>query len=59
MIAFNMSLPMAAWTRFRGMEWRPIAEMSGAMFALAIVLIWIAWDGPPGARPLIREEAAQ
>src|SRR5215467_8859336 len=22
-IAFNYSLPMAAWMRFRGMEWRP------------------------------------
>jgi hypothetical protein len=48
-IAFNMSLPMAAWTRFRGMEWRPIAEMSGAMFALAIVLI-----GLPGPESSIR-----
>lgn len=28
-MAFNMAVPMAAWMRHRGMEWSPIAEMSG------------------------------
>ncbi len=41
-IAFNMSVPMAAWMRFRGMQWRPISEMSAAMFVLAVGLIGVA-----------------
>jgi hypothetical protein len=44
-IAFNYSLPMAAWMRFRGMEWRPNLEMSGATIGLAILLIGLAWLG--------------
>jgi hypothetical protein len=44
-LAFDMSVPMAAWMRYRGMEWGPIAEMSGAMFAEAMVLIGVAWLG--------------
>jgi hypothetical protein len=44
-VAFNMSVPMAAWMRHRGMEWGPISEMSGAMFVEAIVLIGVAWLG--------------
>jgi hypothetical protein len=44
-IAFNMSVPMIAWMRFRGMEWRPTLEMSGAMFVEAIVLIGVSWLG--------------
>jgi hypothetical protein len=38
-IAFNYALPMALWMRFRGMEWRPTLEMSGATIGLAIVMI--------------------
>ncbi len=44
-IAFIYSLPMALWMRFRGMEWRPILEMSGAAIGLAILLIGLAWLG--------------
>lgn len=44
-IAFNMSVPMVAWMRFRGMEWRPTWEMSGAMFVEAILLIGVSWLG--------------
>jgi hypothetical protein len=43
--AFNMTLPMAAWMRFRKMEWRPIGEMSAAMFIEAILLIGVAQFG--------------
>jgi hypothetical protein len=43
--ALNMTAPMAAWMRFRGMEWRPIAEMSATMVAEAILLIGVAWLG--------------
>lgn len=38
-ITFNMTAPMVAWMRFRGMEWRPIAEMSAAMIVEALLLI--------------------
>lgn len=44
-LAFNMTLPMAAWMRIRGMEWRPIIEMSAAMFIEAVILIGLAWLG--------------
>jgi hypothetical protein len=44
-VAFNMTVPMAAWMRFRGMEWRPIAEMSAAMLAEAILIIGAYWLG--------------
>jgi hypothetical protein len=43
--AFSMTLPMAAWMRYRKMEWRPIGEMSAAMFVEAILLIGVAQFG--------------
>jgi hypothetical protein len=44
-IAFNVTLPMVAWMRFRGMAWRPIWEMAGETIALAILLLGLAWVG--------------
>ena len=44
-IAFFVALPMAAWMRFRGMEWRPTWEMAATPIALAILLIGLAWLG--------------
>jgi hypothetical protein len=44
-VAFNMAAPMLAWMRFRGHEWRPIWEMSGAMFVEAIALLGAFWLG--------------
>jgi putative Ca2+/H+ antiporter (TMEM165/GDT1 family) len=44
-IAILLSLPMAAWMLFRGMEWRPILEMAAVPFGLAILLIGLAWLG--------------
>jgi hypothetical protein len=41
-IALIYLAPMAAWMRFRGMPWRPILEMSGAVIALAVVFIGLA-----------------
>jgi hypothetical protein len=38
-IAINLSLPMAAWMRFRGMAWRPTLEMSGATMVAGLLLI--------------------
>jgi hypothetical protein len=43
--AFIYTAPMAAWMRFRGMTWRPILEMSGAVVALALLLIGLAGVG--------------
>lgn len=44
-IALIYLAPMAAWMRFRGMPWRPILEMSGAVVALAAFLIGLAAFG--------------
>lgn len=38
-IAINLSLPMAVWMRFRGMQWRPTLEMSGATMVAGLLLI--------------------
>jgi hypothetical protein len=35
----NLSLPMTAWMRFRGMEWRPTLEMAGAPIGVGILLM--------------------
>ena len=37
-MAFDMSVGMVAWMRYRGHGWPPIAEMVAAMFAPAIAL---------------------
>jgi len=44
-IAFLLALPMAAWMRFRGMEWRPTLEMAAAPIVLGVLLIGLAWLG--------------
>jgi hypothetical protein len=44
-IAILLTVPMAAWMRFRGMQWRPILEMSAVPFAFAFALIAAAWTG--------------
>jgi hypothetical protein len=38
-VGFNMTAPMAAWMRFRGMPQRATAEMSAAMAIWAIALL--------------------
>jgi hypothetical protein len=42
-VAVSLSLPMAAWMRFRGMSWRPTLEMSGAPMAVGLTLILGYW----------------
>ena len=42
-VAVNLSLPMAAWMRFRGMAWRPTLEMSGATMIVGLALIAGYW----------------
>ena len=40
-----LSVPMAAWMRFRGHDWRPTLEMSGATIVVWVLLIGIYWLG--------------
>ena len=42
-VAVALSLPMAAWMRFRGMPWRPTLEMSGATMVVGLTLILGYW----------------
>jgi hypothetical protein len=42
-IAFFLAFPMAAWMRFRGMEWRPTLEMAAVPIVLGVLLIGLAW----------------
>ena len=42
---FILSLPMIAWMRFRGMEWRLTLEMSITTIVLGILLASLAWIG--------------
>jgi hypothetical protein len=44
-VAINLSLPMAAWMRFRGMAWRPTLEMSGATILAGVGLLVGYWSG--------------
>lgn len=44
-VAVLFTLPMALWMRFRGMEGRPILEMSGAAIGVAVLLIGLGWLG--------------
>jgi hypothetical protein len=44
-IAFFLALPMVAWMRFRGMEWRPTLEMAAVPIVLGVLLIGLAWLG--------------
>ena len=36
---------LALWMHYRGMDWGPISEMSGAMFVEVILLIGVVWVG--------------
>lgn len=38
-LAINLSLPMAVWMWFRGMDWRPTLEMSGSTMLVGLFLI--------------------
>jgi hypothetical protein len=50
-MAFNMSLPMVAWMRYRGHSWDRAMEMAAAMFVPALPLLVLFWLGvvPSGA----------
>jgi len=42
-IALNLSVPMAAWMRYRGMDWEPTLEMAGSTMVVGIALIVAYW----------------
>jgi hypothetical protein len=42
-IALNLSVPMAAWMRYRGMAWQPTLEMSGSTMVVGLALIAAYW----------------
>jgi len=44
-IGILLAIPMAAWMRFRGHDWRMTLEMSATSIILAILLIGAAWLG--------------
>ncbi|TDD31733.1 hypothetical protein E1286_44525 [Nonomuraea terrae] len=44
-MAFNMSVGMAAWMRFRGHGWAPTLEMCAVMFAPVVPLFPLLWLG--------------
>ena len=44
-VTFNMTAPMVAWMRLRGMAWRPTAEMAAGMVVLATLILIAGWLG--------------
>jgi hypothetical protein len=44
-IGINLAVPMIAWMRFRGHEWRSTLEMASTSIILPILLIGAAWLG--------------
>ncbi|MFG2001122.1 hypothetical protein ACGFNU_18455 [Spirillospora sp. NPDC048911] len=44
-MAFDMSVGMVAWMRYRGHGWPGTLEMTGVMFAPAIALFPLLWLG--------------
>jgi Zn-dependent protease len=42
-IALNLSVPMAAWMRYREMNWQPTLEMAGSTMAVGLALIAAYW----------------
>jgi hypothetical protein len=44
-MAFTMSIPMAAWMRYRGHGWAPVWEMTASMFVPSFAAIGLLWAG--------------
>jgi hypothetical protein len=42
-IALNLSVPMLAWMRYRGMAWQPTLEMAGSTMVMGLALIAAYW----------------
>jgi hypothetical protein len=45
LMAFDMSVGMVVWMRYRGHGWASNLEMVAAMFAPAVVLAPLSWSG--------------
>lgn len=43
MVGINLAIPMTAWMRFRGHDWRCTLEMASTSIILPILLIGAAW----------------
>lgn len=43
LMAFNMSVGMTLWMRYRGHQWPAILEMDGAMFAPFAAILPLLW----------------
>jgi flagellar biosynthetic protein FliP len=55
-MAFDMSVGMIAWMRYRGHGWAGTVEMAGAMFVPAIALFPLLWAGVISGESLIMLE---
>jgi hypothetical protein len=44
-MGFVLSLPMLAWMRFRGHEWRPTLEMASTTIVVGVLLVSLGWLG--------------
>ena len=42
-VALNLSVPMLAWMRYRGMAWQPTLEMAGFTMVVGLALIAAYW----------------
>lgn len=47
-MAFNMTVPMVAWMRYRGHRWRLGGEMAAAMLVPTLLAIGVLWAGSGG-----------
>jgi hypothetical protein len=52
-IAINLSVPMAAWMRYRGMAWQPTLEMTVPTMATGVLLVVAYWLGLVATSSLI------
>jgi glucose-6-phosphate-specific signal transduction histidine kinase len=44
-VSFILSLPMVAWMRFRGHDWRSTLEMASTTIVLGVLLVTLSWLG--------------
>lgn len=56
LLAFDMSVGVVAWMRFRGHRWAPCLEMTAAMFVPALAALPLLWTGVIGEHGLIMVE---
>lgn len=52
-MAFDMSVGMVVWMRYRGHGWAGSLEMAGAMFAPAVALFPLLWLGAVAGEDLL------